>query len=698
METGKRELEVLLEFSRAANAAVTVDSVLREIVKAVREGFGYDRAAIFLTDPANPSLMCGAIATDDRGRERPIPHICVDMNDDSRWAPVLEGKREYLLTEDAGRDIDLVLPSGKRVKHHVVVPLTTPQRLLGSIAADNAFTDQPITEAEAGTLLAFGRQAAVALQNVQLIEELRNSEERLRSLVTSLTETLYSVRIEGGSVTPSFYSPQLEHLTGFTPDEALKTPEFWRSVTHPEDRLKVDRARDELMKGRQLSLEYRIRHRNGEVKWVLDTPVPVESPGPWTDVNGSILDITDRKELEDRLRRAQRMETVGTLAGGVAHNFNNYLQIVMLQVGEAESLLQQHTAQEEEAVAQLRKAQSTLETTASLAKQLMAFGRKVEGARSDISLDELVARTLPLVQSSLGKSIRVEHLPDPDAAPVVADAAQMQQVLINLCINARDAMPAGGVITVRTQNVLMREHDRRRPPHFPPGEYVRLQVHDTGTGIDASVQERIFEPFFTTKPVGRGTGLGLAVTYTIVTEHGGWIDVESEPGKGTLFSIYLPSAEVSRQVAAAQAEAPPERIVLVVDPVEQQREHLASVLESLGVDVMTAEGVSDAMAIIWDAGERLDAVLCSIGLGGVDVAQLLESLQSDGTEAALIVTGERGEVRDREQLGVSRDITALTRPYTPAKVAEALHIPLETEQPVRHAGRRGHRIQPSGGG
>lgn len=684
MQTGNRELEVLLEFSRAANAAATVDAVLLQIAKAVREGFGYDRIGIFLADPANDTRMCGAIGTDEHGLETPIPNDCWSTAEDPRWAPVYEGVRDYIYTEDAARDSRLFLSNGKPVNHHVFVPLRTPQRLLGVIAVDNALSDRLISEGDAHTLLAFGRQAAVALQNVLLIQELRNSEERLRSLVTSLTETLYSVRIGRGSVTPSFYSPQLEILTGYTPEEALAVPDFWRMVTHPDDRLKVDRATEELAKGHALSLEYRILHRSGETKWVLDTPVPVAAPGPYIVVNGSVLDITDRKMLEDRLRRAQRMETVGTLAGGVAHNFNNYLQIVVLQVANAQLDL----ADDHPAGGCLKQAQETLNLAAALANQLMTFGRKVEGTRNEVSLDAIIFRSLSLVQPSLGNSVRIEHHPDSDVSPVFVDAAQVQQALINLCINARDAMEGSGVITVRTQNVRVKEHDRRRPPSFPAGEYVRLQVHDTGSGMDSPTQERIFEPFFTTKSVGRGTGLGLAVTYSIVTDHGGWIDVDSEPGKGTLFSIYLPAVALDRPAISQTPVEGSERIVLIVDPVEQERETLASLLESLGVDVLTAEGASDALAVIWDAGERLDAVICSLKLGAVDVAQLAESVHGNGTAPSLIVTGDRADIRDRESNGISGALPVLARPYATAKVAEALGIIYLPDAPVRHRGPR----------
>jgi PAS domain S-box-containing protein len=683
-ETGSRDLNVLLEFSRAANAAETVDAVVLEIANAVRAGFGFDRVRVYLSDPADSTLFHGAIGTNDHGVDEPIPRVTRTTVDDPRWSSLLDRTAEVLITDDAAQNLGLRLADGRPVHHHVVVPFLTPQRLLGAVAVDNAFTDRPIAEDQVRTLLALGRQAAVALQNVQLIEEIRRSEERLRSFVTSLTETFYSGWVSRDSIKPTYFSPQLEALTGYGPDEALAIADFWRDIIHPDDRMKVMRAIEEILKGASGSLEYRIRHRNGETRWVLDTAAPASPPGPCVLVNGSRLDITERKDLEDRLRRAQRMETVGTLAGGVAHNFNNYLQIVILQVAAAQSDLEEvHPAREP-----LEKAQQTLNRAADLAKQLTAFGRKQEGTRVEVRLDDVVAQSVSLIKPSLGQGISLIHQRDEDAAPVLADPGHIQQALINLCMNARDAMEGTGTITVRAQNVVVRDTDRRRPPGNPPGEYVRLQVHDTGAGMDADTREHVFEPFFTTKPQGRGTGLGLAVTYTIVEDHGGWIDVDSELGRGTVFSIYLPALDTARLPAPAPAAAPMQRMVLVVDPEEGERERLARLLESLNVDVLTAEGASDAMAVMWDAGERLDAVVCSLQLGEVDLVQLARHLRSSAPQTTFAVTGDRQEIRGLARAEDIRSARVVERPYVSESVMSALGLGQPEPARVHHAAKK----------
>jgi CheY-like chemotaxis protein len=258
-------------------------------------------------------------------------------------------------------------------------------------------------------------------------------------------------------------------------------------------------------------------------------------------------------------------------------------------------------------------------------------------------------------------------------------------------MNARDAIEGSGVITVRTQNVVVRETDRRRPPGNPAGEYVRLQVHDTGSGMDAATQEHVFEPFFTTKPQGRGTGLGLAVTYTIVADHGGWIDVESELGRGTVFSIYLPSHATKPLPALPPPTLAVERLVLVVDPAEEERERLARLLESLNLDVVTAEGVSDAMAVMWDAGERLQAVVCSVSLGAVDLAQLARSVRSGGAQTTFAVTGNRKDFGRLAKTGDLRSVRLVERPYTADDILRALRVAAPEPARVHHRARKAAR-------
>jgi len=675
METRKQELEVLLEFSRAASAAGTAEEVAHAISATLREGFGYDRVTVFLADSENDRRMREVLDAGKSGDEGSTANNSWLLDDHPELLELISSGQEYIYSQHLDQLLQASFASCGAPAHCVSIPLKTPQNILGFIWIDNSASGRPVEEKGARSLLSFARQAAANLQNVRLVEDLRKSEERLRSLVTSLSETLYTVRIGRGSVIPSFYSPQLQSLTGYTPQEAINTPDFWRLLTHPDDRPQLERVKEELLKGRSLAIEYRIQHKNGEIRWVLDTPVPLSSPEEGSvRVNGSILDITDRKLLEDRLRRAQRMETAGTLAAGVAHNFNNYLQIIIFQIGEAqEDLPDAHPAAK-----RLAEAQDTLNLASALAGQLMVFGRKTEGVRTDISMEHLISQTIPLIKPSLGKAITIDYRPDRDVAMISADTAHIQQAVINLCINARDAMKEGGVLTLRAQNARIEEYDRNRPPHAASGDYVRLQVHDTGVGMDIQTQERVFEPFFTTKPVGQGTGLGLAVTYTIVAEHGGWIEVESKPGKGTLFSIYLPAAHAP----VSTPERPPiksaDRIVLVVDADERERERLAGLLETLGLDVLTAEGASDAMAVIWDAGERLHAVICSLALGSVDVAQLSKTMRDEGTSALLILSADKAVPRELERKGRAPDLPLILKPYDVGHLAEVLDIDTRT--------------------
>ena len=352
----------------------------------------------------------------------------------------------------------------------------------------------------------------------------RAAEARHRHLVENLPLATYETT---AALPPriAFVSPQIERLLGYTVEEWLGDPGLVDAVVHPDDRAAVLAERDRSRRdGDRFSLEYRMLHRDGHEVWVQDTStVLADGEGEPSLTQGFLLDVTERKQLEERLRQSQKMDAIGQLAGGIAHDFNNMLTAIS---GYSELLGTTFDADDPRATdfASLRAA---IGHATALTRQLLAFSRKQTLLPQRLDVNEVVRDVESILRRTIPAPIELRTDLAPDLGAVEADRDQLAQVVLNIALNARDAMPAGGRLTIATRNV----DDR-----------VAIELADTGCGMDEATRERIFEPFFTTKATGEGTGLGLATAYGVVSQSGGTLEVESAPDAGSVFRVLLPRA------------------------------------------------------------------------------------------------------------------------------------------------------------
>jgi PAS domain S-box-containing protein len=374
---------------------------------------------------------------------------------------------------------------------------------------------------------------------------------------------------------------------------------------------------------------------DGQSDWVRWEITPWYTSG--SEIGGLILFsevITERKRLQDQLRQAQKMEAIGHLAGGVAHDFNNILTAIL---GYCE-LLTAQIGPDKPMGRDLQEIMSAAQRAATLTRQLLAFSRKQAFSLTALDLSRIVRNLEPMLRRLIGERISINTVLADDLASVMADPTQLEQVLMNLVVNARDAMPEGGVLTIQTANV---ELDRRYTLTHPgsiAGSYVMVSVHDTGIGMTPDIQAKIFEPFFTTKELGRGTGLGLAAVYGIVKQLEGYIWVESEAGRETAVQIYLPKTEQPARAAAEPrstvvSEVGTETILLVEDEVGVRR-FVKIVLQRLGYRVLEAESAEAALTLVTSLSAPIHLLLTDVVLPGMD-----------GRELAARVTGERPEIQ-----------------------------------------------------
>ena len=461
---------------------------------------------------------------------------------------------------------------------------------------------------------------------------LRESEERQRRLVETVPAVLYSYSEGKGG---TYYSPQIEAFLGYSARHLREHPMLWHDSIHPDDLPAVD---DAIREGSStgFEIEYRIRDASGKWRWFLDRAVRVTRASGATSLDGIVQDITGRRQadeerakLEAQLHHAQKMESVGRLAGGVAHDFNNMLGVIL---GNADAALEQvdPASPIHEDLEEIRKA---ARRSADLTRQLLAFARKQTVTPKVLDLNDLVAGMLRLLERLIGEDVRVTWLPGEGLWPLKLDPSQIDQTLTNLCVNARDAISGVGKLVIETGNVTLDEDFRATHAGACPGDYVRLCVSDDGCGMDKETKARLFEPFFTTKGVGEGTGLGLATVYGIVKQNNGFIDVASEPGRGTTFEIYLPryrgTAGEGRAAGAVEPTVRGRETILLVEDEASILRLTRRMLERTGYTVLSAGTPGDAIRLAEAHSGEIHLLITDVvmpELNGRDLAKKLLSL------------------------------------------------------------------------
>jgi two-component system, cell cycle sensor histidine kinase and response regulator CckA len=463
-------------------------------------------------------------------------------------------------------------------------------------------------------------------------EELRQSEERYRDLVENAHDIIYTHDLEGNYKS---INAAAEQITGYTREEALRMN---ITQTVPPEQLETVRqmiAR-KLAGDRITAYELEIIAKDGRRIPVEVNTALIIQDGVAVGIQGIARDVTERKKLEQQLRQAQKMEAIGLLAGGVAHDFNNLLTVI---IGYSDLTITR-LRDDDPLQRNLEEIRRAGNFAASLTRQLLAFSRKQILQPRVLDLNSVVAEMGRMLRRLIGEDVELRTVLRPDLGKIRADPGQIEQVLMNLAINARDAMPGGGKLTIETQAVTFTEELADQPFAVSAGIYVKLLVTDTGIGMDEETVARIFEPFFTTKESGRGTGLGLSTVYGIIKQSGGYVLVHSEVGRGTTFAVYLPQVDAGSEEyklsTAIQDHLQDNETILLVEDQDTVRRTVSKILETYGYQVLEARNGGSALLLCERYEKPIDLLLTDVVMPEMSGRELADRLASQHPEMKVL--------------------------------------------------------------
>jgi PAS domain S-box-containing protein len=507
------------------------------------------------------------------------------------------------------------------------VPILSTQ---GKVHGTFAFYHHTPRRAQPEELAAVERGAhlaSLAIERYEVLQSLQQSEQRFRQLAENIQEVFWITEPAGNRLI--YVSPAYEQIWARTCESLYRAPETWLEAIHPEDRQRITQAAQSKKILGTYDEAYRIVRPDGSIRWIRDSAFCVrDAKGNVTRIVGVARDITERRQLEEQFRQSQKMEAIGQLAGGVAHDFNNILAVIQMQA----DLLKDEagiTPSQLESAAEITKA---AQRAADLTRQLLLFGRRQAMQPRQLNLNEVVTNMAKMLQRLLGEHIQIQYKLAAQTLFINADAGMMDQILLNLAVNSRDAMPKGGKLVIETSAVEFDAFSAAQSPQARPGLFACLSVSDTGVGIPPEILPRIFEPFFTTKEIGKGTGLGLATIFGITQQHQGWINAYSEVGQGTTFRTYLPritkTTAAQPEPAILTSEPRGNETILLAEDEISLRVLVRNVLTKLGYHVLEAASGTQALRVWEKNRDKIHLLLTDIvmpdGMTGIELAQQLQ--------------------------------------------------------------------------
>jgi PAS domain S-box-containing protein len=679
-----RETVAIHELSQTIASTLDPEAVINQLADAALQQSDADEVSVLLPTPEGDEFYVAAVRGENRLR---LMGERVSMQKSiSSW--VARERMPLLLEGQVDDERFTALWPRPDIRSAISVPLQVAGKLIGILNINSINRTRPFTSGQMKALTILANTAAVALESAALYEQVRRTEQNYRSIFENAVEGIFQSTFDGGFIT---VNPSMARILGYdSPEEVIATITDIKQQLYvdPERRAEANRMQEE--RGILQAFEFEAYRKDGEKIWLsLNRRTVRDENGAEPLYEGSIEDITGHKRAEEalrlseeKLRQSQKLEAVGQLAGGVAHDFNNLLTVI----NGYSDLLMRKLEPNSPIRLTLEEIKHAGERAASLTRQLLAFSRRQVLQPEVLKLNVIVANVDKMLSRLIGEDINLLTVLEPELGQIKADPGQIEQVLLNLAVNARDAMPQGGKLTIETANAYLDGQYSQSHTDIQPGHYVMLAMSDTGCGMTTEMQGHIFEPFYTTKEQGKGTGLGLSTVYGIVKQSGGNLWVYSEVGYGTTFKLYLPRVdELSETDETRDMPAEPVRgreTVLLAEDEEQVRRMARTILEMYGYHVLEASNGNEAVSIYKEHEAEIDMLLTDAvmpQMSGRELREVLVSLCPD--IKVLYMSGYTDDAIMRHGL-LEQEIVFLQKPFT----AEALVRKVREVLDAPHAG------------
>ena len=666
-----RETVAMNELIHTVALTLDRDTILNNVADAARQQCEADEVSIMLPTE-NDGELCVSVVKG--GRENILGKRVPIKGGIAGWVAL---QNETLTLQGHVNDPRFApINPREAIRSSISMPMTVGGKLVGILNVNSTKPRRPFTSGKVKALSILANVAAPALESARLYGEVRDAEARYRSIFENAVEGMFQAT-PAGQITAA--NPALARILGYESPEGLTS-----SVTDIGQQLYVDPARrEEFIKeietqGLVKGFEIQMYRKDRSKVWVsVSARATRDANGKILCYEGGIEDVTEGKYLEERLVQSQKMEAIGTLAGGIAHDFNNLLTAI---IGYSQ-LAGGRVSKDEPIYKEIEEIRKAGMRAAELTSQLLAFSRKQVLQPKVINLNTVVENISKMITRVIGEDFELVISLDPELGSIKADPGQMEQVIMNLAVNARDAMPRGGKLIIETAGIVLDEAYARLHLRVHPGPHVMLAVSDTGCGMDAETRSRIFEPFFTTKDQGKGTGLGLSTVYGIVKQSGGDIWVYSEPGRGTTFKLYLPRIEQAaeqpyqerRQIRSAGTET-----VLLVEDESQVRNLAALVLRERGYEVLEASTGEEALRIAKRYAGRIHLLLTDVVMPQMSGKELSEQIKRTRLDIKVLFASGYTDDAVLHHGVFEADMEFIQKPFTPNALANKVRQVLNT--------------------